>query len=243
MIPSMSGNVRKKTSKVNCVGDALRRMQFQRDAPYGAHVVGDVIAGLAVAAGGGVGEFSVAIEQGDGYAVDLGFDGDRDVVALEVLLEAAIEIDELLLGAGGSGFFDRLGAELEDVVDAEHGDGVLDLLEALDGCATDAEGGRVRLVELWVFGFEGFEFAEETVVFRVGDFRLGLAVIEPVVTVELDAQFADPVLRERGLGEKVRLGHGRSLRPEVEFSRAESAGKRHGISTGWIFFWVKRTTT
>jgi hypothetical protein len=141
MIPSMSGNVRKETSNVNFVGDSLRRMQFQRDAADGADVVGHVVAGLAVAAGGGVGEFSFPIEQGNGDAVDLGLDGDRDVVAFEVFLKAAVEVDEFLLGTGGSGFFDALGAEFEDVVDAEHRDCVVDLFEALDRCAADAECG------------------------------------------------------------------------------------------------------
>ena len=129
---------------------------------------------LAVAAGGGVGEFAVAVEQGNGDAVDLGFDGDGDVLAFEVFLEALIEIDEFLLGAGGSGFFHGLGTELEDVVDAEHRDGVADLLEALDGRAADALGGGVRVVEFGVLVFEVFEFAEELVVLGVGDFGSGL---------------------------------------------------------------------
>ena len=64
--------------------------------------MGDVVAGGAVAAGGGVGEFAVAVEQGNGDAVDLGFDGDGDVVAAEVFAEALIEVDEFLLGAAAS---------------------------------------------------------------------------------------------------------------------------------------------
>ena len=197
----------------------LLKFQLQRDAADGADVVGHVVAGLAVAAGGGVGEFSVPIEQGNGDAVDLGLDGDRDVVALEVFLEAAVEIDEFLFGAGGSGFFHRLGAEFEDVVDAEHGDGVADLLEALDRRAADALGDRVRGAEFGVFCFQSFEFAVEAVELGVGDFGISL-VVELVVALQRGVQLAHPFLRAGGEGEKVRLGHGWSVGFREKFSRS-----------------------
>jgi hypothetical protein len=154
----MSVKIRKAPIQVNRWSGFGRLMgfQLQRDATDRPYVVGHVVACLAVAAGGGVGKFSVAVEQGNGDAVDLGLDGDRDVVALEVFLKALIKFDEFLLGAEGSGFFHSLGTQLEDVVDAEHGDGVLDLLEALDGCASDALGDGVRVAEFGVFGLEGF---------------------------------------------------------------------------------------
>jgi hypothetical protein len=143
--------------------DHALKFQLQWDAADGPDVMGHVVAGLAVAAGGGVGEFPVAVEQGNSDAVDLGFDGDRDVFAFEVFLEAAVEVDEFLLGRGGSGFFNGLGAEFEDVVDAEHGDGVADLLKALDGRAADALGDGIQVAELLVFRFEGFEFSVKAV--------------------------------------------------------------------------------
>jgi len=42
--------------------------------------------------------------------------------------------------------------------------------------------------------FEIFEFAEEFVVFGVGDFRLGICVIEEVVVVYEMAKFRDAPL-------------------------------------------------
>lgn len=217
----MAGNIRKAPVQVNRWSGFGRLMEFQlqRDAADGADVVGHVVAGLAVAAGGGVGEFSIPIEEGHGDPVDLGLDGDRHVVALEVFLQAAVEIDELLLGAGGAGFFDRLGAELEDVVDAEHGDGVADLLEACDGCAADALGDGVRGAEFGVTCFEGFEFAVEAVELGVGDFGISL-VVKLVVALEGGLQLAHPVLRVGGDGEKIRFGHGRSFDLAEKVSRS-----------------------
>ena len=63
--------------------------------------MGDVVAGGAVAAGGGAGEFAVLIEQGNGDAVDFGLDGDGDVFAAEVFAETLIEGDEF---GGGLGY-------------------------------------------------------------------------------------------------------------------------------------------
>jgi hypothetical protein len=63
--------------------------------------MGDVVARLAVATGGCVGELTVAVEQGNGGTVDLGLDGDGDVGALEIFLETLVKFDQLLLRAGG----------------------------------------------------------------------------------------------------------------------------------------------
>ena len=239
----MAGKIRKDPVQVNRWSGFGRLMEFQlqRDAPDGADVVGHVVAGLAVAAGGGVGEFSVPIEQGNGDAVDLGLDGDGDVLALEVFLEALIEIDEFLLGTGGSGFFHGLGAELEDVVDAEHGDGVLDLLEALDGRAADALGDGVRVAELGVLGFEGFELAVEAVELGVGDFGISL-VVELVVALAArpGARASGPAGWGRGRRRKDRA------RPWAECRAPGGVFKqqrRYGISTTPTFFSVKRTTS
>ena len=100
-----------------------------------------------------------------------------------------------MLGAARTGFLDRFGAQLEHVVDAEHRHGMADLLESFNGRTTDAEGGGVRVVKLGVLRFQRFQFAKQSVVLGVGDFRFGLSVIEPVVAVEQRAQLADPILR------------------------------------------------
>lgn len=111
-----------------------RAIQREGDVADGADVLGDVVAGGAVAAGGGVFEGAIFVEEGDGDAVDFWLHGDGNVLAAEVFLEALVEGDEL--GFGELGVF-----ELEDVVDAEHGDRVGDLGEAIEGFRADAVGG------------------------------------------------------------------------------------------------------
>ncbi len=163
--------------------------------------MGDVVAGGAVAAGGGVFEGAVFVIQGDGDAIDFGFEGDGDVLATEVFLEACVESDEF--GFWGYGVF-----EFEDVIDAEHRDGVGDLGEAFERFGADALGGGVGIGEVRVFFFEVFEFAEEFVVIGVGDFGLCLGVVEVVVVVDELAQFCDAFFGRGGEGEEVWLvGH------------------------------------
>ena len=95
-------------------------------------------------------------------------------------MKALIEFDEFLLGAACSGFCHRLGTKFENVVDAEHGDGVLDLLKACDGCAADALGDRVGIAKVRMLGFESFKFAVELVELGIGNFRI-TGVIKLVV--------------------------------------------------------------
>lgn len=176
--------------------------ELKRDAVDGADVVGDVVACLAVAAGGGVIEGAISVDERDRDAIDLGFDGDGDIFAAEVFLEALVERDEF--GVGNVVVF---WVELEDVVDGKHRDEVGDLLEAFDGIPADALGGGVGVGELGVFFFEFLEFAEDFVVFGVGDFRGGVGVVEPVVVLEVLTELGDAVFRA-GLGEKVVHGAG-----------------------------------
>ena len=73
-------------------------------------------------------------------------------------------------------------------------------MELLERRAADAKGGGVGVVEFGMFFFELFEFAEQLVVFRVGDFRCGLIIIEIVVMTDRLAQLADAGLRRFRLG-------------------------------------------
>ena len=131
------------------------RAELLGDAADGADVVGDVVAGLAVAAGDGVDEAAIFIAQRDSDTIDFGLDGDGDVfwfgiVTLQVLAQALIELDEFLFGSGGPGFGEGIGAQLKHVVDAEHRHRVADFLKTRDGRAADALGGGVRVVQLGV---------------------------------------------------------------------------------------------
>ena len=107
--------------------------QIERERADGPHVVGDVVTGRAVAAGRGVGQLAAAINQRHRDAVDLGLHGDGDAFPSEVLLQPAVEIDQLRLRHRGV-------LQFEDIVDAEHRNEVPDLLEAFEGRATDPEG-------------------------------------------------------------------------------------------------------
>lgn len=53
-------------------------------------------------------------------------------------------------------------------------------------------GGRVRSVELRVATLQFLELAEELVVLRVGDLRVGEDVVAVPVALDLDAELLDP---------------------------------------------------
>ena len=123
-------------------------------------------------------ERAIAVDQGGRYPIDLGFDGDGDAPGPEVLLESPVEVGHFLLG--------------EDVIDGEHGHGVPDLLETLEGCSTYPAGRRVGIVQFRVLAFQVLQFAEKLVIIRIGDLRLGLDIVEPVVVLKKGAKLVDP---------------------------------------------------
>ena len=92
--------------------------QVLRDVGDGAGIGGDVLAGGAVAAGGGEDERALLVAQRAGEAVDLGLGGQRQLVLLAQAEEPAHpgeEIGHLLLGEG--------------IVEAEHRQSMADLGE------------------------------------------------------------------------------------------------------------------
>lgn len=108
--------------------------------------------------------------------------------------------------------FDRKLCQLEHIVDTEHRDGVLDLGETFQGFCADALGGRVGVGEGRVAFLEIFEFAEELVVFRIGDFWFGVVVIESVVVVDEPPQLRHARFWRGKVGEKIQLvGHGKGI--------------------------------
>ena len=174
----------------------LLGLEGERDVADGADVLGDIVAGGAVAAGGGVFQGAVLVEKGNGHAIDLGFQRYVDILSAEVFPEALVESDQL--GLRGVRVF-----QLEHIIDAEHGDGVGDLGEAFEGLGADALGGGVGIGELGVSFLQILEFAEQLVVIRIGDFRFGVSVIEAVVVVDELAQFRDALLWRRDVGKKI----------------------------------------
>ena len=190
--------------------------------------MGDVIAGAAIAAGGGVVELAVAIDERDRDAVDLWFDSDRDIIVAESFADALVKLDEFLFGARARRFFQCLGCQLEDIVDREHRHQVAHFFKSFDRLASDAKGGGIRIVQLGVLAFEFLELAEKPVVFGIGNFRRRLAVIKTVVVLELLAQVHDPLLGRGGIliCKKIRLLHASSIFSPWRISRPFVASGR-----------------
>jgi hypothetical protein len=69
---------------------------------------------------------------------------------------------------------------------------VPDLLETLKGCSTYPAGRRVGIVQFRVLAFQVLQFAEKLVIIRIGDLRLGLDIVEPVVALKKGAKLVDP---------------------------------------------------
>jgi len=105
-----------------------RIIEFEGNRFDRPEVAGDLLAGVAVAAGGAEGEEAVDIDQLDGQAVELGLADILDLfVAAEGAAGALVESEKLLLVQG--------------VVEAEHGHSVGCGGEGLRGGAADALGG------------------------------------------------------------------------------------------------------
>jgi hypothetical protein len=134
----------------------------QRDRRDRAQVVGDVLADLAVAAGGAPLELAVAVEQRHRQAVDLRLADEREVRVLDALAGQVVAHPrhpgaQLLLRAG--------------VGQGEHGLQVLDLLQLGDRLAADPLGRGVRRDELGVVALDGAQLVEQRVVGVVADLR------------------------------------------------------------------------
>lgn len=155
--------------------------EAERDGSDGASVGGDVVAAPTVAARGGQDQNRIFVAQADGDAVDFG---------LEHVLDRGGFAEELV-DAGVEGFDFGF---IVSVVDAHHGDGMLDGDEAVDGLAADPLGRGIGRLELGVGGFEVDELPHEAVEFLVADLGLGLDEIEIVVPLDLFAEFFDLLL-------------------------------------------------
>ena len=136
------------------------------DAPHLAQVVGDVLPGLAVAAGRAEHEFAVAVHQAHGQAVDFQLGDHAEPLAVQQVGDAAMPRLQVLAAEG--------------VGQAEHGYGVFDLGEPVGGAAADHLGGRVGGAALRVGGFQVAQFPHQGVVLAVADDR-GVVVVVPVV--------------------------------------------------------------
>ena len=177
--------------QIRHVGEVVGRGQPGRHALDAAHVRGDVLAGAAVAPGGGAHQPALGVGQVDGQPVDLQLAqvGHR---AAGVALDPLGPGGQLLVGEG--------------VVEREHPLGVGDRREVGGEGAADALGGRVGGAQRRVFRLQRLQLPQLRVELRVGDRRR----VQHVVAVLVFGQ----LLTERGVplpGRRGRLGPRRRL--------------------------------
>src|SRR5712672_875038 len=165
----------------------------QRDGANGFHVGRDVFAGASIAASDAARESAVHILQRDAEAVELVLGDVLDVFAAAALAHTAVEIRQGFVG--------------KSVVQAKHGAGVLDGLEAFAGSGAYANGGGIGRYEVRMRGFEFLEAVHQAIVGCVGNFGLVQHVVEIFVMAQLVAQGFDLLPGDFVLG-GYRLGHG-----------------------------------
>ncbi|COW94196.1 Uncharacterised protein [Mycobacterium tuberculosis] len=140
----------------------------------GPGVQGDVLAGAPVAAGGGPGQPSLAVDQRQ-----------RDAVDLE-LTQVMCGVSDLGMDAAGPGG-EFVGGER--VVEAEHSFEMVDGLEIRGEAGTaDQLGRRIGRAQLGMLLLEGFQTAQQLVEFRVADDRRVPHVITELVLTHLLGQ-------------------------------------------------------
>ena len=160
--------------------------QAQGNAADGAQILGDLIAGLAIAARGALGEDTILIAQADRQAIDLRFDqpdegfGGQGVLAAQFVFDADYEFAHGLGAIAG-----------KDIVERKHGHAVADGLEAGDGLAADALGGRIGREQFGIRFFEIPQLAKKRVVFRIGNGGRGFLVIAAIVLLDFGAELGD----------------------------------------------------
>ncbi len=153
--------------------------QPQGDARDGPHVRRDPLALAAVAAGGGLEQGAVPVDQLHRQAVELGL---QDVLHRKALAEA---LPQPLVEPAQSRF-------LLVGVEGQHGSRVLDRRKGVERLPGDPLGRGVVRDQIGELLLQVLQLVEEAVVVRVGDIRTVFDVIEIVVVADLGSQLGDP---------------------------------------------------
>lgn len=140
--------------------------EFEWDGWHGFGVLCDVVAFGAVAACDGVFEGAVFVVEGEGYPVEFWFTHVGDVLRVEGVLHAGVELFDVCFIAA--------------LLDGEEWCGVGEGVEGVDWCAADALCGAVCGVDGVVL-FECLQAVEEFVVGAVGDGGVVVDVVAFVV--------------------------------------------------------------
>ena len=150
--------------------------QLLRDFLDGQDVVGDVLAGVAVPAGGGPDQFAVAVEEVDRQAVDLEFREPGGTGA------AVAQLGDACLGLGDPGLEFLEG---KDVLEAVHPLQMFDGGKGGGHFAAHLLGGRIVGHQFGVHCFDRFEAPEEFVELGVRNGRRVLLVVGKAVFADL----------------------------------------------------------
>jgi hypothetical protein len=97
------------------MGRSFGLAQAQGDALNSLEILGDILAGLAVAASRAEHKDPIFVDELDGQPIEFGLGDVFDFIYLRELFDAGVELPHFVVGEG--------------VGQAEHGDGVLDGLE------------------------------------------------------------------------------------------------------------------
>ena len=145
------------------------------------------------------------------------------VLELEEAADLLLELAHLVLG--------------EEALDREHGDLVLDALQALalGDRGPDALGRAVGADQLGVLFLERLQLAEQRVVLGVADRRLGLDVVAEVVARDLLAQLGRPrALCRRGRHARSVPSGSRSLGRKALGKSSPRPASARGPSMPWV---------
>ena len=160
--------------------------QAQRHRGYGAHVVGNILAGAAIATGRGALKHTAAVEQADGNTIQLGFAGEfqRCLAVAQAVLQAAIEIQHVLL--------------VEGVVERQHRYFVGDLAKSLQRRRAHPLGRGVGSQQGRVFPLQFHQAPQAAVVLGIRHGGLVQHVVLVVPAVESLPQGVDFLRYGRG---------------------------------------------
>ncbi len=161
-------------------------LQLERDIAHGAHIDADVFARGPVAACGTAHQCTVAVQQADRQAVQLGLAAVLHLAAfakqipgrqVQPFCYTAVKLAQVV-------FF-------EGIAQAEHGHFVTHLSEGRQCGTAHPLRRRIGRDQMRVFCLKGLEFVEQAVVLGIRDARLVQNVIAVVVLIQLCTQFQD----------------------------------------------------
>ncbi len=155
--------------------------QMQGDTMDGAHVLRHVLASLAIAACGGLHQHAALVAQVDREAVEFQFAGilDHGIRFAQFAAHPRIERSCAFIADIGLGAY------------RQHGHGMAHRCKSIQHLAADALRRGIGCGEFGMLRFKSLQFAEQLVVFRVGDQRLVQHVILVVVLLDFRAQLRD----------------------------------------------------